>query len=95
MGRSAGGGRRRSYVGIAGEKGDGLWCGTISRLFQRPGIGSGGPQSLWGLRFLAVGDVDPEVATPCSQAGVPGGIRTATHPQNLQPKVYPGYETET
>jgi hypothetical protein len=55
MGRSAGGGRRRSYVGIAGEKGDGLWCGTISRLFQRPGIGSGGPTESMGTEISSSG----------------------------------------
>jgi hypothetical protein len=31
-----------------------------------------GPRGSMGARLLAVGDMDPEVATSCSQAGLPG-----------------------
>jgi hypothetical protein len=34
--------------------------------------------------------IETEVATSCSQAGLPVG--TPTHPQNLQPKLYPALQ---
>jgi len=44
---------------------------STSRKYQRPGMGRG-PRGSMGARLLAVGDMDPEVATSCSQAGLPG-----------------------
>jgi hypothetical protein len=40
-----------------------------------------------------MGDIETEMATSCSQAGLPGRKReTSTHSPNIQPKIYPAYQ---
>lgn len=68
--------------------------GDISRMRQRAGIRES--QESTGVTLAAthyIGDMEPEKATSCSQAGTPvDPIETPTHPQNLQPKFYPIYK---